>query len=62
MDQGFWTGVLPSLVMVSNPSVNYMLYESFRSRLEGWRRTASGASWTAGIDVRRSLVPGDGLA
>lgn len=27
--------------MVSNPSVNYMLYEYFRSRLEDWRRIAS---------------------
>ena len=36
--QGFWKGVLPSIVMVSNPSVNYMLYEYLRARLEDWRR------------------------
>ena len=42
--QGFWKGVLPSIVMVSNPSVNYMLYEYLRARLEDWRRalTVSG--------------------
>ncbi|BDA49053.1 Peroxisomal membrane protein PMP34 [Coccomyxa sp. Obi] len=50
---GFWTGVLPSLVMVSNPSVNYMLYEYLRSRLEDWRRVAS----TSGVTRRTS--PGD---
>ena len=41
--QGFWKGVLPSLVMVSNPSVNYMLYEYLRARLEDWRRVLSAA-------------------
>ena len=30
--------MLPSIVMVSNPSVNYMLYEYLRARLEDWRR------------------------
>ena len=39
--QGFWKGVLPSIVMVSNPSVNYMLYEYLRARLEDWRRVLS---------------------
>ncbi|CAL5226190.1 g9024 [Coccomyxa viridis] len=38
---GFWKGVLPSIVMVSNPSVNYMLYEYLRARLEDWRRVLS---------------------
>ncbi len=41
MLQGFWKGVLPSIVMVSNPSVNYMLYEYLRARLEDWRRVLS---------------------
>ncbi len=50
MIQGFWTGVLPSLVMVSNPSVNYMLFEYLRSRLEDWRRVASGAFTTCQLD------------
>ena len=35
--------MLPSLVMVSNPTVNYMLYETFRARLEDWRRVLAGA-------------------
>ena len=41
MAQGFWKGVLPSIVIVSNPSVNYMLYEYLRARLEDWRRVLS---------------------
>ena len=42
--QGLWKGVLPSLVMVSNPTVNFMLYETLRSRLEDWRRVFAGAA------------------
>lgn len=33
--------MLPSIVMVSNPSVNYMLYEYLRARLEDWRSVLS---------------------
>ena len=40
--QGLWKGVLPSLVMVSNPTVNYMLYEYLRARLEEWRALLAG--------------------
>ncbi len=36
--------MLPSLVMVSNPTVNFMLYETLRSRLEDWRRVFAGAA------------------
>ncbi len=42
--QGLWKGVLPSLVMVSNPTVNYMLYEYLRARLEEWRALLAGES------------------
>jgi len=41
---GFWKGVLPSLMMVSNPAIQYMIYEwlsTQRSRLERNRRVAS---------------------
>ena len=53
--QGFWKGVLPSLVMVSNPSVNYMLYEYLRARLEDWRRVLSAAD---GTQLRRTSPAG----
>ena len=45
--QGLWRGVLPSLVMVSNPTVNYMLYEYLRARLEDWRAVLAGAQLPA---------------
>eukprot|EP00884_Botryococcus_braunii_P011532 jgi/Botrbrau1/2037/Bobra.0047s0017.1 len=37
---GFWKGVLPSLIMVSNPTVNYMLYEWLQGHLHAIKRTA----------------------
>ena len=36
--QGLWKGVLPSLVMVSNPTVNYVLYEWLLARLAEVKR------------------------
>ncbi|KAK9807222.1 hypothetical protein WJX73_010625 [Symbiochloris irregularis] len=35
---GLWKGVLPSLVMVSNPTVNYVLYEWLLARLAELRQ------------------------
>ena len=29
---GFWKGVLPSLIMVSNPSIQYMFFEALKNR------------------------------
>ncbi|CAI8586265.1 unnamed protein product [Vicia faba] len=36
---GFWKGVLPTLVMVSNPSIQFMLYETLLAKLK--KRSAS---------------------
>eukprot|EP00245_Coleochaete_scutata_P006007 TRINITY_DN20111_c0_g1_i1.p1 TRINITY_DN20111_c0_g1~~TRINITY_DN20111_c0_g1_i1.p1 ORF type:complete len:371 (+),score=75.94 TRINITY_DN20111_c0_g1_i1:110-1222(+) len=30
---GFWKGVIPTLVMVSNPSIQFMVYETLRAQL-----------------------------
>ncbi len=38
MLQGLWKGMIPSLIMVTNPTVNYMLYESFTAQLLRFRR------------------------
>ena len=35
--------MLPSLIMVANPTVNYMLYEALTNRLLDWKRKAPGA-------------------
>ena len=40
--QGLWKGVLPSLVMVANPTVNYMLYEVLLARLADLKRRRRG--------------------
>ena len=40
--QGLWKGVLPSLVMVANPTVNYMLYEVLLARLAELKRRRRG--------------------
>uniref|UniRef100_A0A7N0T6D9 Peroxisomal nicotinamide adenine dinucleotide carrier n=1 Tax=Kalanchoe fedtschenkoi TaxID=63787 RepID=A0A7N0T6D9_KALFE len=31
---GFWRGVIPTLIMVSNPSIQFMLYETMLSKLK----------------------------
>ena len=53
--QGLWKGVLPSLVMVSNPTVNYVLYEWLLARLADLRRkqVASEANPLLGIPCLR---------
>ncbi|XP_052206265.1 peroxisomal nicotinamide adenine dinucleotide carrier [Diospyros lotus] len=37
---GFWNGVLPTLIMVSNPSIQFMLYETMLKKLKQ-RRAAN---------------------
>uniref|UniRef100_A0A7N0ZU98 Peroxisomal nicotinamide adenine dinucleotide carrier n=1 Tax=Kalanchoe fedtschenkoi TaxID=63787 RepID=A0A7N0ZU98_KALFE len=38
--RGFWKGVLPTLIMVSNPSIQFMLYETLLKKLKE-RRSSS---------------------
>ncbi|KAL2248889.1 peroxisomal nicotinamide adenine dinucleotide carrier [Sesamum indicum] len=38
---GFWKGVFPTLIMVSNPSIQFMLYETLLKKLKK-RRLSSG--------------------
>ncbi|KEH28278.1 peroxisomal membrane carrier protein [Medicago truncatula] len=38
---GFWKGVLPTLVMVSNPSIQFMLYETLLAKLKKRRASSS---------------------
>lgn len=39
--------MLPSLIMVVNPTVNYMLYESLIAELKGWKRKQTGKNLLA---------------
>ncbi|KAL0452762.1 UNVERIFIED_CONTAM: Peroxisomal nicotinamide adenine dinucleotide carrier [Sesamum latifolium] len=38
---GFWKGVFPTLIMVSNPSIQFMLYETFLKMLKKRRFSSS---------------------
>ncbi|KZV55475.1 peroxisomal nicotinamide adenine dinucleotide carrier, partial [Dorcoceras hygrometricum] len=38
---GFWKGVFPTLIMVSNPAIQFMLYESLVKRLKKRRKNNS---------------------
>ncbi|XP_073306049.1 peroxisomal nicotinamide adenine dinucleotide carrier-like [Primulina huaijiensis] len=38
---GFWKGVFPTLIMVSNPSIQFMLYETLLKRLKKRRKNNS---------------------
>jgi hypothetical protein len=44
--QGFWKGVLPSLVMVCNPTVQYVLFEWLLARIRE-ARTKAGRKGSA---------------
>ena len=42
--QGLWKGVLPSLVMGSNPTINYVLYKWLLARLADLKRRRAAAT------------------
>ncbi|KAL3158783.1 hypothetical protein ABBQ32_011511 [Trebouxia sp. C0010 RCD-2024] len=44
--KALWNGCLPALIMVSNPTVQYVIYEWLVARLAEWRRSAAIAGDT----------------
>ncbi|KAL3650237.1 hypothetical protein CASFOL_006640 [Castilleja foliolosa] len=49
---GFWKGVFPTLIMVSNPSIQFMLYETFLKKLKKRRVSSSkGASDITALEI-----------
>lgn len=54
---GFWRGVVPSLVMVSNPALQYMFYESVADRLKAARAAARQRSRIASGGAGAQLSP-----
>ncbi|KAI0502116.1 hypothetical protein KFK09_017062 [Dendrobium nobile] len=49
---GFWKGVLPTLIMVSNPSIQFMLYEAMLKKMKKKRgSTAKGAEGLAAFEI-----------
>ncbi|KAM7271146.1 hypothetical protein ACFE04_030360 [Oxalis oulophora] len=49
---GFWKGVLPTLIMVSNPSIQFMLYETMLKKLRKRRASSEMSS----VDVTAAEV------
>ncbi|GER54457.1 mitochondrial substrate carrier family protein [Striga asiatica] len=49
---GFWKGVFPTLIMVSNPSIQFMLYETFLKKLKKQRLLSSkGANGVTALEI-----------
>ncbi|XP_068668412.1 peroxisomal nicotinamide adenine dinucleotide carrier [Aristolochia californica] len=53
---GFWKGVLPTLIMVSNPSIQFMLYETLLKQLKG--RRALGKNVNKGVTALEVFLLG----
>ena len=34
-----WAGALPSLVLVTNPAIQFMIYEMLKRRVQRWQNT-----------------------
>ncbi|GFP86303.1 peroxisomal nicotinamide adenine dinucleotide carrier [Phtheirospermum japonicum] len=48
---GFWKGVFPTLIMVSNPSIQFMLYETFLKKLKKRRVSSKGANDVTALEI-----------
>ncbi|KAA8534107.1 hypothetical protein F0562_031700 [Nyssa sinensis] len=53
---GFWKGVFPTLIMVSNPSIQFMLYETLLKKLK--KRRASSKKGNDGITALEIFLLG----
>ncbi|GMI80836.1 peroxisomal NAD carrier, peroxisomal membrane protein 38, ABERRANT PEROXISOME MORPHOLOGY 3 [Hibiscus trionum] len=48
---GFWRGVLPTLIMVSNPSIQFMLYETMLKKLKKRRSLKQGNNGVTALEI-----------
>ncbi|EYU41263.1 hypothetical protein ABFS82_06G135600 [Erythranthe guttata] len=48
---GFWKGVFPTLIMVSNPSIQFMLYETFLKKLKKQRLLSSKGNNVSALEI-----------
>ncbi|CAN6289940.1 unnamed protein product [Urochloa humidicola] len=53
---GFWKGVIPALIMVSNPAIQFMLYETLLKRLK--KRRASNLKGADGLTALEIFLLG----
>uniref|UniRef100_A0A9I9DWY7 Peroxisomal nicotinamide adenine dinucleotide carrier n=1 Tax=Cucumis melo TaxID=3656 RepID=A0A9I9DWY7_CUCME len=54
--KGFWKGVIPTMIMVSNPSIQYMLYETLLNKLKKRRALRKDGSGVTALEVTFSLI------
>jgi adenine nucleotide transporter 17 len=48
---GFWKGIIPTLIMVCNPSIQFMIYESLLKRLRAKRASKNGSKDITALEV-----------
>lgn len=48
---GFWKGVIPTLIMVSNPSLQFMLYETMLKKLKKRRASSKKDNGVTALEV-----------
>lgn len=53
---GFWKGVVPTLIMVSNPSIQFMLYETLLKKMK--KKRASNGKGTDGLTALEIFILG----
>lgn len=39
---GFWKGIFPALILVSNPIIQYTVFEKLKEKFQNWKQTALG--------------------
>ncbi|XP_022943022.1 peroxisomal nicotinamide adenine dinucleotide carrier-like isoform X2 [Cucurbita moschata] len=49
--RGFWKGVIPTLIMVSNPSIQFMLYETMLNKLKKQRALRKVGSGVTALEI-----------
>ncbi|XP_022995988.1 peroxisomal nicotinamide adenine dinucleotide carrier-like isoform X1 [Cucurbita maxima] len=54
--RGFWKGVIPTLIMVSNPSIQFMLYETMLNKLKKQRALRKVGSGVTALEVTFTLT------
>ncbi|KAH6769124.1 Mitochondrial substrate carrier family protein [Perilla frutescens var. frutescens] len=48
---GFWRGVFPTMIMVSNPSIQFMLYETLLKKLKKRRSSSKGNNGVTAYEI-----------
>ncbi|GLE02385.1 hypothetical protein PINS_up011223 [Pythium insidiosum] len=52
----FWKGYVPSLVLVSNPSINYTVFDSLKLRVQQWKQQRTNAKRLVALTMLEAFV------